>query len=58
MAFAVLVVDRHPALQKRRHLGRVERIGGSNVEDRLDLVEEEAPVAVGARDQRLARLGR
>ena len=57
MALAVLVVDRHAAVEQLAKLGRVERLGDLDREQGLGLVEQEAAVAVGAGDQRLARLG-
>ena len=56
--FAVLVVDRDPALEEVAERGRIERLGDPGGVERFGLVEQEAPVAVGAGDQRLARLGR
>ena len=56
MALAILVVDRHAAVQQ---LGSSAGPSGSSMLDReqgLDLVEQEAAVAVGAGDQRVARL--
>src|SRR4029079_7434751 len=50
MAFAVLVVDGTSALKQGRHSRRIERRFRSNVEDRLDLVEQEAAVSVRPRD--------
>ena len=55
MPFPVLVVDRHAAVQKVGQLGRAERLFDLDREQGLDLVEEEAAVAVGACDQRFAR---
>src|SRR4051812_38495750 len=57
MALAVLVVDRHPAVEQLAELGGPERLLDLDREEGLDLVEEEAAVAVGARNQRLARIG-
>ena len=58
MALAVLVVDRHAAVQQLGELGGAERLGDLDREQSLGLVEQEAAVAVGAGDQRLARFGR
>ena len=58
MALPILVVDRHPAVQQRRHSRRIERRVELDVEQRLDLVEQEPPVAVGRSYERLARLRR
>ena len=57
MALAVLVVDRDAAVEQLAERGLVERLAKLDRENRLGLVEEEAPVAVGAGDQRLARFG-
>ena len=57
MALAVLVVDGHPAVEQ---LASSAGPSGSSMLDReqsLDLVEEEAAVAVGAGDQRVAGFG-
>ena len=54
MTLAVLVVDGDAAVQQRRHAGRIERRVEIDVEQGLDLVEQEAAVAVGAGDQRCA----
>jgi hypothetical protein len=57
MPLPVLVVDRDPAVEQAASAagssGRVEL----DREQRLRLVEQEAPVAVGGGDQRLARGG-
>ena len=58
MPLAVLVVDRHPAMQQVAELGGTERLGDLDREQCLDLVEQEAAVAVGAGDQRFARIRR
>ena len=58
MPLAILVVDRDAALQERRQPGGIERFGQVDREQRLGLVEQEAAVAIGAGDQRVARLGR
>ncbi len=58
MPLAILVVDRHSALEKSGDTGGIERLGRSDVEDRFHLVEEKASVAVRRGDQRLARLRR
>ena len=47
MPLAVLVVDRDPALEKGPEPGRIERLGQFRIVERLGLVEQEAPVAVG-----------
>ena len=57
MALAVLVVDRDAALQQRGQAGGIERLVEVDVEQGLGLVEQEAAVAVGAGDQRVARFG-
>ena len=57
MALAVLVVDRDAALQQRGEPGGIERLVELDVEQGLGLVEEEAAVAVGAGDQRVAGVG-
>ena len=57
MALAVLVVDRDAAVEQVAELGRAERLVDLDREQGLDLVEQEAAVAVGAGDQRLARFG-
>ncbi len=57
MPLAILVVDRYPPLQEPRQFRRAERRVDRHVEQCLDLVEQEPPVAVGAGEQRLARLG-
>src|SRR5579864_5329328 len=54
MAFAVLVVDRHPPVKEVAELGRGEGLPDLNREQSLDLVQKEAPVTVCARDQRLS----
>ena len=55
MPLAILVIDRDAALQKRRQSGGIERLVDRHREQRLGLVEQESPVAVGTGDQRLAR---
>ena len=55
VALAVLVVDGHAAVEQLGQFGRAERLVELHGEQRLDLVEEEAAVAVRACDQRLAR---
>jgi hypothetical protein len=56
MALAVLVVDRHAALQQAA--ARRDRAAPrARPRTGLGLVEQEAAVAVGAGDQRVARLG-
>ena len=57
MPLAVLVVNRHAALQELAEFRRAERFGDSRGVERFGLIEQEAPVAIGACDQRLARLG-
>ena len=56
VAVAITVVDRHAAVQELPDLARVERRLDGRGEQRLDLVEQKAAVAVGTRDQRGARL--
>ena len=58
MALAVLVVDRHAAVEQFGQLGRAERLGDLDREEGFGLVEQEAAVAVGAGDQRVARFRR
>src|SRR5437660_12607541 len=56
MALAVLVVDRDAAVKQFAEFGGGERSLDVDREQRLDLVENEAAVAVGAGDQRIASL--
>ena len=55
MPVAVLVVHRHAPHQELRQRLRIERLGQRDVEQRFRLVEQEAPVAIGRGDQRVAR---
>ena len=55
MALPVLVVDRDAAVQQSGELARIERLFELDREQGLGLVEDEAAVAVGGGDQRLAR---
>ena len=57
MPLAVLVIDRDAPLEELRELRRAERRLDRDIEQGLDLVEQESPVAIGAGEQRLARLG-
>src|SRR3546814_7204913 len=55
MPLPVLVVDRHPAVQEGGEGGRVEGLLYLDREQRLRLIEQEAAVAIGGSDQRVAR---
>ena len=55
MPLPVLVVHRHAALEELAKFGGTERLVEPCGIKRLGLVEQEAPVAVGAGDKRLAR---
>ena len=55
MPLAILVVDRHAALQESAQIGRIEGLLEPGVIERLRLVEQEAPIAVGARHQCVSR---
>ena len=57
MAFPVLVVDRDAALEKCPQCRGIERFGELGVIQRFGLVEQEPAIAIGAGDQRIARLG-
>ena len=57
MTLAILVVDRDAALEQRRQTRRVERVGELQVDQGLGLVEDEASVTIGARDERGAGVG-
>ena len=57
MTFPILVVDRDAAVKKLAQFGRSKRLFKVDREQRFDLVEKEAAIAVSACDQRLARLG-
>ena len=57
MALAVLVINRHAALEELRQPRGIERLVEAHIEQCLGLVEQEPPVAVGRRDQRVARGG-
>ena len=52
MPVAVLVVDRHPALQELAQSGGIERLCDLRGVKRLGLVEQEPPVAVSRSHQR------
>src|SRR5205085_6517195 len=54
MALAVLVVDRNPAVQQVAELGRPERLRDVDREQSLDLVQDEAAVAISTGNQRFA----
>src|SRR4051812_3046119 len=56
MALAILVVDRNPAMQQCSHSGGIERGVELHIEQCLDLIEQEAAVAVGAGNQCIARI--
>ena len=59
MPLAILVVDRDAALQEGGQPGRIKRrVAAFDREQGLGLIEQEAPIAIGAGDHRLARLRR
>ena len=58
MALAILVIDRHPAVEQCRQSRRVERFIELDGIERFDLVEQKAAIAIGRRDQRGASFGR
>ncbi len=52
MAVAVLVIDRHSAMEQGGEAGRIERSLDRDALQRLDLIQEKTPVAIRRRDQR------
>jgi hypothetical protein len=52
MPLAILVVDRDTAVEQLGEPGRIELLGKPDREQGLGLVEQEAAVAIGARDHR------
>jgi hypothetical protein len=52
MPLAVLVVDRHAAVEQLGEAGGIERGVDADALQGLDLIEQEAPVAVGRGDER------
>ncbi len=56
VTLAVLVVDGDAAVQQGRHPRRIEWLVELDVVQRLDLIKEEAAVAVGAGNQSVARI--
>src|ERR1700749_1443389 len=57
MTFAVLVVDRHPAVKQLAELGWRKGFSDLDREQGFCLVEKESPVAIGARDECLSSFG-
>ena len=51
MAFAILVIHRHPAMQQRCQTGGIKRFGEVDGIERFDLVEQEAAIAIRRSDE-------
>ena len=58
MPLAVLVVNRHAPVEQLREFGGAQRDRQVDREQGLDLIEQEAPVAIGAGNECVARVRR